>query len=541
MKTAQQQHVFAFIFPMASGHINPSLPVARALASLGHEVHYLCREQMRQAIEDTGAIFHSDIDVETELYDGRSPDLFGALESLRHEFGLGDESVNFLEFMTKLKNIQLELMLPGVIRWLGDLQATAVMYCPLMNPEASYASKFLGIPSVALLTIAGPGSCPRTFDEFISMCGGSREEVLEMCLSFQPKLEATRRMNDRYGLGLSDAEMFQPFGKLELLAKSAVTLVTTCEDLQDPMPAELAAYYAGMAIKFESVGPLLDEGARRAAGHKFDANSADGTGVDAHPSNESDIVARVRAARAVGRKVVAVSMGTVITGDSPEVGWDARPMGPGGVRRGLTGRELCRAAWAAAFDAFGAEDAEAGPLLIVALGPQPDALGEVRPPANAICRPSIPQVDVLKAGVDLFLTHGGQNSFTESLASGAPVVVCPGFGDQPVNARKAEALGVGLQVPRPEPDEEQAAEAAARYRADVAEALRRVVAEPAFAEASQACATRVASCGGVPRAVRVMLELSAGAAERPLPREIEKAAVMVPAEGKAANARHAGA
>mmetsp|Transcript_66240 Transcript_66240/g.191204 ORF Transcript_66240/g.191204 Transcript_66240/m.191204 type:complete len:540 (-) Transcript_66240:307-1926(-) len=539
MKTAQQQHVFAFIFPMASGHINPSLPVARALASLGHEVHYLCREQMRQAIEDTGAIFHSDIDVETELYDGRSPDLFGALESLRHEFGLGDESVNFLEFMTKLKNIQLELMLPGVIRWLGDLQATAVMYCPLMNPEASYASKFLGIPSVALLTIAGPGSCPRTFDEFISMCGGSREEVLEMCLSFQPKLEATRRMNDRYGLGISDTEMFEPFGKLAVLSSSAVTLVTTCEDLQDPMSEELAAYYAAAGVKFETVGPLLDvEGARRAAGHKFDARSTDGTRLDANPSDESEIVARVHAARATGRKVVAVSMGTVITGDSPEVGWDARPMGPGGVRRGLTGRELCRAAWAAAFDAFGAEDAEAGPLLIVALGPQPDALGEVRPPANAICRPSIPQVDVLKAGVDLFLTHGGQNSFTESLASGAPVVVCPGFGDQPVNARKAEALGVGLQVPRPEPDEEQAAEAAARYRADVAEALRRVVAEPAFAEASQACATRVASCGGVPRAVRVMLELSAGAAQRPLGSD---KAVAVPPDSKAATARRAGA
>ena len=28
---------FAFVFPMASGHINPSLPVARGLVKLGHE------------------------------------------------------------------------------------------------------------------------------------------------------------------------------------------------------------------------------------------------------------------------------------------------------------------------------------------------------------------------------------------------------------------------------------------------------------------------------------------------------------------------
>jgi len=315
--------------------------------------------------------------------------------------------------------------------------------------------------------------------------------------------------------------------------------VTTCEDLQDPMSEELAAYYSGAGVKFETVGPLLDvEGARRAAGHRFDATSADGAGAGAQPNDDADIVARVRVARAVGRQVIAVSMGTVITGDSPEVGWAARPLGPGGVRRGLTGQELCRAAWAAAFDAFGAEDAEAGPLLIVALGPQPDALGEVRPPANAICRPSIPQVDVLKAGVDLFLTHGGQNSFTESLASGAPVVVCPGFGDQPVNARRAEALGVGLQVPRPEPEIKAAAEAAARYRADVVEALRRVSAEPAFAEASRACAARVASCGGVPAAVRIMLEQSA---ERPPSAENNKAAAPPPTNGNSATVRCAGA
>ena len=59
------------------------------------------------------------------------------------------------------------------------------------------------------------------------------------------------------------------------------------------------------------------------------------------------------------------------------------------------------------------------------------------------CSPTLPQVDLLRLGVELFLTHGGQNSFMEALSQGCPLVVCPGFADQPVNAAKAEALGIG--------------------------------------------------------------------------------------------------
>ena len=65
-----ESKVFAFVFGMASGHINPSLPLARRLVSQGHKVHYLSREQMRPAIEDTGATYWSEIEEEHELYHG---------------------------------------------------------------------------------------------------------------------------------------------------------------------------------------------------------------------------------------------------------------------------------------------------------------------------------------------------------------------------------------------------------------------------------------------------------------------------------------
>merc|ERR1712154_42675 len=161
-------------------------------------------------------------------------------------------------------------------------------------------------------------------------------------------------------------------------------------------------------------------------------------------------------------------------------------------------------------DAFGCsgDTADDVPLLVVALGPQNDALANLVPPDNALCLPTLPQVDILKAGVDLFLTHGGQNSFTEALAEGVPVVVCPGFGDQSVNARKAVNLRVGLQVERPVPasgDEEQAME---MYRTKVRGALLQVHSQPSYTERAQACAERLRASGGVSRAVDLIHEIA---------------------------------
>ena len=44
-------------------------------------------------------------------------------------------------------------------------------------------------------------------------------------------------------------------------------------------------------------------------------------------------------------------MGTVITGDAPEVGWEHR-MKVENEPKGFTGKELCQAAWKGAFEAW---------------------------------------------------------------------------------------------------------------------------------------------------------------------------------------------
>mmetsp|Transcript_58176 Transcript_58176/g.175894 ORF Transcript_58176/g.175894 Transcript_58176/m.175894 type:complete len:542 (+) Transcript_58176:123-1748(+) len=524
---------FAFIFPMASGHVNPSFPVARSLVERGHEVHYLSFEQMRAPVADAGATYHSAVEHLTEYYVDPELGVLEAFSQLLREHGLDGKFSNIV----KVGNMGVERRLPGTLRFLKEVEPHAVVFCPLAHREAPMAAKVLRIPCASLLTTAGPGSMTTILERFMEQDGTDPEALNRELLTFEPELAAIGRLNAHYGLALEPG-LRAPLGKMDSIAGAAVCLVTTCEDLQDPMSEELARAYEADGVSFAAVGPLLDRaGAQRAGGHK-DHSAADTlpvVGEDTSASGtDDDVLSRAEAAHASGRPVVLVSMGTVITGDAPEVGWTGRKAGPDGQPRGLSGRELCQAAWAGVFDACGAARAGDGPLLVVAVGPQANPMGQVQVPPNALCAPVLPQVDILKAGVDLFLTHGGQNSFTEALSHATPVVVCPGFGDQPVNACKAVALGVGLKVDRPDPDEGEEAEAAAEYRAEVCRCLRSVLRDPAFGAAAARCAAGLRAAGGVPRAVEVVL---AAAAAGP----VAEHAVVAPAGAKAAEERGLGA
>eukprot|EP00928_Gymnodinium_smaydae_P056106 TRINITY_DN39534_c0_g1_i1.p1 TRINITY_DN39534_c0_g1~~TRINITY_DN39534_c0_g1_i1.p1 ORF type:complete len:559 (+),score=51.65 TRINITY_DN39534_c0_g1_i1:99-1775(+) len=496
---------FAFIFPMASGHVNPSLPIARTLTEKGHRVHYLCREQMREAIVDTGAMFHSDIVELEELYDGREPFMFGALMDLQKEYGLENE--HLMRAWLKLKEIQVEMMLPGLIRWLRKIKADVVVCCSLLSIEAVYGAKYLNIPCVGLLTTAGPGNSEIFLTDTLKQIGMSVEDVLLDRKHFQPLMDSIHRLQTQYGLSIEVDEGLQPLGILPSIMHSALTLVTTADFLQDPLSVESARRYDDAGCNIVYVGPLLDRvGAKRAAGHRY-AYSAIETKAHASNASEDDPLSKLKAARASGRSVIYVSMGTMLTGDTPEWGWNER-ITVDGRPKGFTGKELCQSAWRGAFDAFGSQSIDNGPLLLVALGPQHDALDGVALPANALCLPTMPQVDLLKAGVDLFLTHGGQNSFMEALAAGVPMVVCPGFGDQHVNARRAESIGVGRHVERPIPELEHVFDTAETYRRDVAAALREVFENPSFKIEAGRCAGVLRLAGGVQKATELILELT---------------------------------
>ncbi len=66
-------------------------------------------------------------------------------------------------------------------------------------------------------------------------------------------------------------------------------------------------------------------------------------------------------------------------------------------------------------------------------------------PANWTVCDRVDQQQVLSAA-DVFVSHGGSNSFHESLLLGVPLVVTPFFGDQPLTGRRVEELGVGVNL-----------------------------------------------------------------------------------------------
>merc|ERR1712187_741344 len=101
--------------------------------------------------------------------------------------------------------------------------------------------------------------------------------------------------------------------------------------------------------------------------------------------------------------------------------------------------------------------------------------------------------------------HGGQNSFTEAISFGTPVVVCPGFGEQMVNAQKAVDLGVGLKVDRPFGPADTDGIASTCYRNQVCQAVTQVLSDRSYKEAAQLQAAKLAAAGGIPRAVELIL------------------------------------
>jgi hypothetical protein len=479
---------FAFIFPPASGHFNASVPVAKSLVGAGHAVHYLSQEPMRAAVEGAGAVFHSDIAHKVELYtDERGEAAYSPLMLVK-ELGLEAEHPIVAIYKTGL--LMEELSVPGVLRWLHEVEPDVIFYNPELCAEVSRAAKTAGLPSVGLVTLAGPGGMEKFMLEMLTNFGLTPEHVITEVSTYRPAVDAAARMTERYGEAVSVSP--DPLGKMNL-KNNAANFVTTIDALQDPMSSALAEFYAEDGVGFEYVGPL-----------SLESSSAAHEGSD-------DVIELVRAARSRGRSVVLVSMGTGI----PSLDcWDKRPASSSNdATRGLTNGELCRAVWHGAFEAFGAAESAAGPLIVLSAGPHPGSLEGLEVPPNAICRRSVPQADILSAGVDVFLTHGGQNSFMEALSNATPLVVCPGDCDQPINARKAVAIGVGLKVDRPDPDQGSQQAAAAQYSEDVCQALRTVVAESTFRiEASRAAETLRAG-GGVERVVAGLLDAAGSRAQ----------------------------
>jgi MGT family glycosyltransferase len=80
--------------------------------------------------------------------------------------------------------------------------------------------------------------------------------------------------------------------------------------------------------------------------------------------------------------------------------------------------------------------------VIVSLGPRAD---ELRLPDNMTGAATLPQTTLMPQ-VDLVITHGGNNTTTEAMHCGKPMVVLPLFWDQYDNAQRVHEQGFGLRL-----------------------------------------------------------------------------------------------
>lgn len=86
---------------------------------------------------------------------------------------------------------------------------------------------------------------------------------------------------------------------------------------------------------------------------------------------------------------------------------------------------------------------EARVLLTVGHSIDPSSLGPM--PANVHLEPWVPQ-DQVFASAAAVVCHGGSGTTFGAVAAGVPLVIVPLFADQPRNARRLSAAGVGLVV-----------------------------------------------------------------------------------------------
>jgi UDP:flavonoid glycosyltransferase YjiC (YdhE family) len=99
--------------------------------------------------------------------------------------------------------------------------------------------------------------------------------------------------------------------------------------------------------------------------------------------------------------------------------------------------------------------AETPHRFVVSKGPQHELI-ELAP--NMTGAEFLPQPAILPH-VDLVITHGGNNTVTESIHFGKPMIVLPLFWDQHDNAQRMAECGFGLRLPTYEFEDAQLHEA----------------------------------------------------------------------------------
>jgi MGT family glycosyltransferase len=138
--------------------------------------------------------------------------------------------------------------------------------------------------------------------------------------------------------------------------------------------------------------------------------------------------------------------------------------------------------------------------VIVSLGPRAE---ELRLADNMVGAATLPQTTVLPQ-VDLVITHGGNNTTTEAMHFGKPMVLLPLFWDQYDNAQRVHELGYGVRLPT-----------YSFADAELTGAVDRLLADTALRSRMAAIGADIRSRDGVRRGADVIEHAALGLPARP--------------------------
>ena len=132
--------------------------------------------------------------------------------------------------------------------------------------------------------------------------------------------------------------------------------------------------------------------------------------------------------------------------------------------------------------------------VVVSKGPQHEQL-ELG--ANMVGEEFLPQTSILPL-VDLVITHGGNNTVTESLYFGKPMVVLPVFWDQYDNAQRIHETGFGIRL-----------DTYAHDPRELLAAIDRLLGDADLAQRRAALSRRLREAPGTVRAANLVSRLAA--------------------------------
>ncbi|MEV8093593.1 glycosyltransferase [Kitasatospora sp. NPDC085879] len=349
----------------------------------------------------------------------------------------------------------------------------AVLY-DVFSVHGALAARALGVPSASLVTFPGYGALG---EDFVAHHGAPHPEL-------DAANEHYRRLTGADLLGEGHLPVLFPSDDL-----SIVTAVESLAREPDSTTPNLLALLARSTGVYEYVGPSVGRA-------RFRPPPAAVPRQRRTPRFDPDFpYERLTRARKDGRSIVLFSLGTVLT--------DFRFHSP--VGGAATGRDFLLRMLGHLVTAF-ADRPDV--LVVAATGSVLTEADEPDWPDNFVVRAFLPQLELLESHADVFITHHGMNSTTESILAGVPMVSLPGAGDQITNAEIATANGAAVAYwDLRDPFATVTAETLGRA---VDEALH----DPAHRAVCGRLAETMAAAGGPARAAGLVVALGARTAGR---------------------------